>query len=141
MRFMVIVKGDERTEAGVMPTETELAEMGAFNEELIKAGAMLAGEGLHPTSKGVKIRYDGDKRTVVDGPFTEAKEIVAGFWIIDVASKEKAIEWMKKAPFHGGEVEIRQVFEADDFGEAFTPELREQEERHRAAIERRQAQQ
>ncbi|HWO72783.1 MAG TPA: YciI family protein [Dehalococcoidia bacterium] len=137
MRFMVIVKGNQQTEAGVMPTESELAEMGAFNEELVKAGKMLAGEGLHPTSKGVKIRYDGDKRTVIDGPFTEAKEIVAGFWIFDFSSKEEAIEWMKKAPFREGEVEIRQIFEADDFGEALTPELREQEERLRAEVERR----
>ena len=132
MRFMVLVKGDERTEAGVMPSEQELAAMGDYNEELAKAGVMLAGEGLHPSSKGARITYSGDKRTVTDGPFTEAKELIAGFWLIQVKSKEEAVEWAKRAPFQEGEVEIRQVFEDDDFGEEFTPELREQEARLRA---------
>ena len=131
-RFMVIVKGDQKYEQGAMPTEQELREMGAFNEELVKAGVMLAGEGLQPTSKGVKIRYDGrNKPTVVDGPFTEAKEVIGGFWILATRSKEEVIEWMKRAPFQEGEIEIRQVFEDDDFGAEFTPELREQEARLR----------
>jgi hypothetical protein len=133
MRFMVLVKASDESEAGVMPSEELLAEMGRYNEELAKAGVMLAGEGLHPTSKGVRIRFEGDKRTVIDGPFTETKELLAGYWLIQVKSKEEAIEWVKRAPFDGGtEIEIRQVFEADDFGDAFTPELREQEERLRA---------
>ena len=133
MRFMIIVKANEETEKGVLPTTEELAAMGRFNEELVRAGVMLAGEGLHPSSRGVRIRYDGPKRTVIDGPFAEAKELVAGFWLIQARSREEAIEWMKRAPFDGGsEIEIRQVFEAEDFGEAFTPELREQEERLRA---------
>ena len=134
MRFVMRVKATPDSETGVMPTEAELAEMGRFNEELVKAGVMLAGEGLHPTSKGARIRYDGDKRTVIDGPFAEAKELVAGFWIIRVGSREEAIEWARRVPFREGEVEIRQVFEAEDFGEEFTPELREAEERMRAQI-------
>ena len=139
MRFMVIVKADEEIESGVMPTEAQLAEMGRYNEELVKAGVMLAGEGLHPSSRGARVRFDGASRTVIDGPFAEAKELVAGFWILETASLEECIEWIKKAPFDGGaEIEIRQVFEAEDFGEEFTPELREQEARHREEIERRQ---
>lgn len=131
MRFMVLVKADKSTEAGVMPTRELLAEMGKFNEELAKAGVMLAGEGLQPTSKGARVRFNGNKRTVIDGPFAETKELVAGYWLWQVRSKEEAIEWLKRAPFREGEVEIRQVFEAEDFGEEFTPELREQEERVR----------
>jgi hypothetical protein len=118
MRFMVIVKGDERTEAGVMPTEQELADMAKYNEELARAGVMLAGEGLHPTSKGARVRFDGAKRSVIDGPFTESKELVAGFWLIQVRSREEAIEWAKRVPFTEGEIEIRQVFELEDFGES-----------------------
>ena len=130
MRFMVLVKADESSEAGVMPDEKLLAAMGQYNEELVKAGIMLAGEGLHPTSKGARVKFSGDKRTVRDGPFTETKELVAGFWLWQVKSKEEAIEWLKRAPFGGDtEVEIRQVFEAEDFGAEFTPELREQEKR------------
>ena len=136
MRFMVIVKANKDSEAGVMPTEQELTEMGKFNEELVNAGVMLAGEGLHPSSKGARIRFSGSKRTVIDGPFAETKELIAGFWIIQVKSKEEAIEWMKRCPNpHPGmesEIELRQVFEAEDFGAEFTPELREQEERMRA---------
>ncbi len=116
MRFMMIVKGDERTEAGVMPTEQELADMAKYNEELINAGVMLAGEGLQASSKGAKVRYNGNKRTVIDGPFTEAKELIAGFWLIQVKSKEEAVEWAKRVPFNEGEVELRQVFELEDFG-------------------------
>jgi len=135
MRFMVIVKASEESESGRMPTEQELAEMGAFNDELVKAGVMLAGEGLLPSSTGVRLRYDQDGRsTVVDGPFAETKELIAGYWLLEVSSREEAVEWLKKAPFKDGEVEIRQVFEADDFGDAYTPELREQEDRQRAAI-------
>src|SRR3712207_6678515 len=129
MRFMVIVKADKNSEAGVMPTRELLAEMGKFNEELVKAGVMLAGEGLQPSSKGARIRFSGNKRTVIDGPFAETKELVAGFWLWQVRSREEAIEWLKRAPFQEGEVEIRQVFEMDDFGDAMTPELREREER------------
>jgi hypothetical protein len=132
MRFMVIVKASPESEAGVLPTEQELAEMGAFNEELVKAGLMLAGEGLQSSSKGARIRYDGKKKPVViDGPFAETKELIAGFWILQARSRDEVIEWMKRAPFREGEVEIRQVFEDEDFGEAFTPELREQEARIR----------
>ena len=131
MRFMVLVKADKDTEAGVLPTRELLAEMGKFNEELVKAGVMLAGEGLQPSSKGARVRFNGSKRTVIDGPFAETKELVAGFWLWQVRSKEEALEWLKRAPFQEGEVEIRQVFEADDFGAEFTPELREQEERLR----------
>jgi hypothetical protein len=133
---MVIVKASEESEAGVLPSTEDLAAMGKYNEELVKAGVMLAGEGLHPSSKGARVRFEGTKRTVIDGPFAETKELIAGFWLWQVKSKEEAIEWLKRAPFDGGtEVEIRQVFEADDFGEAFTPELREQEERLRAQAE------
>ena len=131
MRFMVIVKADKDSEAGVLPSHELLAEMGKFNEELVKAGVMLAGEGLQASSKGARVRFSGNKRTVIDGPFTETKELVAGFWLWQVRSKEEAIEWLKRAPFREGEVEIRQVFEAEDFGAEFTPELREQEERLR----------
>jgi hypothetical protein len=133
MRFMVIVKADKDSEAGVMPSTEMLTAMGKFNEEMVKAGVMLAGEGLHPSSKGARIKYSGVSRIVMDGPFTETKELIAGFWLIEVKSKDEAIDWMKRAPFDGGaEIEIRQVFAADDFGEALTPELREQEERLRA---------
>ncbi len=133
MKFMVIVKASAESEAGVMPSEQLLTEMGAFNESLVKAGVLLAGEGLHPSSKGVRVRFSGKERTVIDGPFAETKELIAGFWLLQVKSREEAIEWIKRAPFDGGtEIEIRQVFEAEDFGEALTPELREQEERLRA---------
>jgi len=132
MRFMVLVKADKNSEAGVLPDEKILTEMGKFNEELAKAGVMLAAEGLHPSSKGARVRFSGGKRTVIDGPFTESKELVAGFWLWQVKSKDEAIEWLKRAPFDQTEVEIRQVFEASDFGEAFTPELREAEARMRA---------
>jgi hypothetical protein len=132
MRFMVIVKASEDSENGVLPTEAELAEMGAYNEELAKAGVMLAGEGLHPSSKGARVRFDKDNRsTVIDGPFAETKELVAGFWILEVSSREEVLEWVKKAPFRDTEVEVRQVFADEDFGDAFTPELREQEARIR----------
>jgi len=131
MRFMVIVKANQDSEAGVLPDQKILTEMGKFNEELAKAGVLLAAEGLQASSKGVRVRFSGSKRTVIDGPFTEAKELIAGFWLWQVKSKEEAIEWLKRAPFDHEEVEIRQVFEADDFGPAFTPELREQEERLR----------
>jgi hypothetical protein len=134
MRFMVIVKADKDSEAGVLPTQELLAEMGKYNEELAKAGVMLAGEGLQASSKGARVRFSGKKRTVIDGPFAEAKELVAGFWLWQVRSKEEAIEWLKRAPFQEGEVEIRQVFEAEDFGPEFTPELREQEERVRQQV-------
>ena len=136
MRYMVIVKADQSTEAGVQATEAELAEMGAYNEELVKAGVMLAGEGLHPSSKGARVRFDKDgSSTVVDGPFAETKELVAGFWILEVSSREEVIEWAKKIPFRDGEVEIRQVFSAEEFGDAMTPELKEQEDRIRATVE------
>lgn len=135
MRFMVIVKANKDSEAGVMPTEKMLADMGKFNEELANAGVMLAGEGLHPTSKGTRIQFSGKNRTVIDGPFAETKELVAGFWIWKCKSKDEAIEWLKRAPFEEGEVEIRQIFEAEDFGDEFTPELREQEERIRAQVQ------
>lgn len=137
MRFMVIVKADKNSEAGVMPSEQLLTEMGKFNEELVKAGVMLAGEGLHPSSKGARIRFNGTKRTVIDGPFSETKELIAGFWLLQVKSKEECIEWIKRCPnpMEGeSEIEIRQVFEAEDFGAEFTPELREQEERMREQI-------
>ena len=133
MRFMVIVKASEDSEKGVMPTQQDLTEMGAYNEELVKAGVMLAGEGLLPSSKGARVRFEKDgSSTVVDGPFAETKELVAGFWILEVSSREEVIEWVRKAPFKDDEIEIRQVFTADDFGDAFTPELREQEDRIRA---------
>jgi hypothetical protein len=139
MRFMVIVKANKDSEAGVLPSQEILTAMGKYNEELVKAGVMLAGEGLHPTSRGVRVRFEGGKRTVIDGPFAETKELIAGFWLWQVKSKEEAIEWLKRAPFDGGaEVELRQVFEPEDFGPALTPELREQEERLRAqAAERK----
>ena len=132
MRFMVIVKATQDSEAGVMPTEKLLTDMGKYNEELAKAGVMLAGEGLHPSSKGVRVRFSGDKRTVVDGPFAETKELIAGYWLWEVKSKAEAIAWVKRCPnpMPGpSEIEIRQVFEAEDFGAEFTPELRKQEER------------
>jgi hypothetical protein len=132
---MVIVKADENSEAGVMPDEKILTDMGKFNEELVNAGVMLAGEGLHPSSKGVRVRFDEGKRTVTDGPFAETKELIAGFWLWQVESKEEAIEWLKRAPFDQTEVEIRQVFEAEDFGAEYTPELRKQEQRLRAQTE------
>jgi hypothetical protein len=139
MRFMVIVKADKDSEAGVMPDQKLLAAMGKYNEELAKAGVMLAGEGLAPSSKGARVKFEGDKRTVVDGPFAETKELVAGFWLWQVKSKEEAIEWLKRAPFDGGAVvEIRQIFEAEEFGAEVTPELREQEERIRAEVSARQ---
>ena len=137
MRFMVIVKANKDSEAGVMPSEQLLAEMGKFNEELAKAGVLLAGEGLQPSSKGARVRFSGAKRTVIDGPFAETKELVAGFWLWQVKSKEEAIEWVKRCPNPSpgeSEIEIRQVFEAEDFGAEFTPELREQEERIRAQV-------
>ena len=132
MRFMLIVKATKESEAGVLPTQEELAEMGKFNEELVKAGVMLAGEGLQASSKGARVVFSGGQRKVVDGPFAEPKELVAGFWLIQVKSKDEAIEWVKRVPFRDGIVEIRQVFEAEDFGPALTPELREAEERLRA---------
>ena len=138
MRFMVIVKANKDSEAGVMPSEKMLTEMGKFNEELVKAGVMLAGEGLHPSSKGARVKFSGGKTTVTDGPFAETKELVAGYWMWQVKSKEEAIEWLKRAPFEDTEVEIRQVFEAEDFGAEFTPELREQEERLRAEMAAKQ---
>jgi hypothetical protein len=133
MRFMVIVKANEDSEKGVMPTQQELTEMGAYNEELVKAGVMLAGEGLLPSSKGARVRFEKDgSSTVIDGPFAETKELVAGFWILEVSSREEVLEWVRKAPFREGEVEVRQVASAEDFGDAMTPELREQEDRLRA---------
>lgn len=135
MRFIVLVKADKNSETGALPDEKLFAEMGKFNEELVKAGIMLAAEGLHASSKGARVKFSGDKRTVIDGPFTETKELVAGFWLWQVKSLDEAIEWLKRAPFDGGaEVEIRQIYEAADFGPAFTPELREQEERLRAQM-------
>jgi len=135
MRFMVLVKATPESEAGVLPTTEMLTEMGRFNEELVKAGIMLAGEGLQPSSKGARIRYSGGKPSVTDGPFTEAKELVAGFWLLQAKSKDDVVEWLKRAPFEDAEVEIRQVFEAEDFGESLTPELREAEEKLRAQAE------
>jgi len=140
MRVMVIVKANKDTEAGVLPCKEILAAMGKFNEELVKAGVMLAMDGLQASSKGKRVRFEKTKRTVIDGPFTESKELIAGFWLWQVRSMEEAVEWLKRAPFEeGAEVEIRQVFEAEDFGENFTPELREQEERLRAEIEKKKA--
>ena len=139
MRFMIIVKATKDPEAGVMPSQKLLTAMGKFNEELAQAGVLLAGEGLHPSSKGARVRFSGDERTVVEGPFPETKDLIAGFWLWRVKSKEEAIEWVKRCPNpHAGEseIEIRQVFEADDFGAELTPELREQEERLRAQAER-----
>jgi len=139
MRFMVIVKADKSSEAGVLPDQKILTEMGKFNEQLVKAGVMLAGEGLHSSKDGARVRFDGKKRTVTDGPFAETKELVAGFWLWQVKSREEAIEWVKRAPFgDGAEIEIRQVFEAADFGAELTPELREQAERLRALVAARQ---
>ena len=140
MRVMVLVPADENSEKGVMPDEKLLTDMGNFNEELVKAGVMLAGEGLHPTSKAARVRFDGDKRTVIDGPFTESKELIAGYWLWQVRDMDEAIEWIKRAPFGGGvEIELRPVFEMDDFGDEFTPELREQEARLRAQTEGQQS--
>jgi hypothetical protein len=136
MRFMVMVKSDERAESGLMPTEDELAAMSRYNEEMVKAGVLLAGEGLHPTAKGARIKFEAGRPSVIDGPFAEAKELIAGFWLIDVKSKDEAIEWMKRMPCTDGaevNLEIRQVFEADDFGDAYTPELRERDEATRLA--------
>ncbi|MBX3653078.1 MAG: YciI family protein [Ramlibacter sp.] len=141
MKFMVLVKADHNSEAGVMPSEQLLADMGRYNEELVKAGVMLAGEGLHPSSRGARVRFSGQERHVIDGPFAETKELVAGFWMWQCASLEEAIGWVKRCPnpmLGESEIEIRQVFEADDFGEAFTPELREQEERLRAELARKE---
>jgi hypothetical protein len=136
MRFMVIVKANKESEAGILPTTEILTAMGKYNEELVKAGVMLAGEGLHASSKGARVKFSGDKRTVIDGPFAESKELIAGFWMWRVNSKAEAIEWLKRAPFDGGtEVELRQVFETEDFGPAATPEIREREERLRKQVE------
>ena len=138
MRFLVMVKATEESEAGVMPSTELLTEMGKYNEELVKAGIMLSGDGLHPSSKGARVRFEGSKRTVTDGPFAETKELVAGFWIWQCASLDEAIEWVKKCPnpmLGPSEIEIRQIFEAEDFGAQFTPELREQEDRLRAQME------
>jgi len=135
MRFMIIVKANEQSEAGVLPSEQELIEMGKFNEELVKAGIMLAGEGLHPSSRGVRVRFSGSDRTVVDGPFAETKELIAGFWLIQVKSREEAIEWIKRVPFKEGEIEIRQVFETEDFAPSDpSGELRAAEERLREQV-------
>jgi hypothetical protein len=139
MRFMVLVKANKDSEAGVMPSQQILTDMGKFNEELVKAGVMLAGEGLHPSSKGTRVKFEGDKRTVTDGPFAETKELVAGYWVWQCKSKGEAIGWLKRAPFQEGEVEIRQIFEAEDFGAELTPELREQEERLRAKVEKQKS--
>ena len=139
MNVMVLVKASEDSEAGVMPSTDELAEMGKFNEELVKAGAMLAGEGLHPSSKGARIRFGADgSSSVIDGPFAETKELVAGFWMLQVRDMEEATQWLSRAPFRDGEVEIRPVFEPEDFGDELTPELREQEDRMRAEVEQQQ---
>jgi hypothetical protein len=136
MRVMVIVKANRESEAGEMPSEKILADMGNYNEELVKAGVMLAGDGLHPSSKGKRIRFSGTDRTIIDGPFAETKELIAGFWIWKVKSMEDAVNWLKRAPFDGGiELEIRPIFEAEDFGKEFTPELRAQEDRLRAEME------
>lgn len=138
MRFMVMVPADSESEAGVLPTEQQLTEMMQYNEQLVKAGIMLAGEGLHPSSNGVRIRFgEGGKKSVIDGPFTESKELIAGFWIWQVKSREEAIEWAKRAPFSAGvQLELRQIFEAPDFGEALTPELKAKEEQLRAQSEK-----
>src|SRR5262245_20287457 len=141
MRFMILVKADKNSEAGVMPSRKLLADMGKYNEELVKAGVMLVGEGLHPSSKGARVKFSGDKRTLTNGPFAETKDLISGFWMFQVKSMDEAIEWVKRAPFDGGaEIEIRQVFEAEDFGAELTPELREQEERIREQEERLRAQ-
>jgi hypothetical protein len=138
MRVMVIVKASAESEASQMPSEQELAAMGAFNEQLVKAGVMLAGEGLHPSSRGKRVRFDGAKPTVIDGPFAETKELIAGFWLWQVSSMDEAVEWLKRSPFQDTVVEIRPVFEADDFGAEFTPELRAQEDRIRAQLAEQQ---
>jgi hypothetical protein len=137
MRVLVLVKANKESEAGVLPDEKIISEMMKYNEELVKAGVMLAAEGLHASSKGARVRFSGNKQTVIDGPFAETKELVAGFWLWQVKSMEEAIEWLKRAPFQEGEVEIRPVFEASDFGAELTPELREKEERLRAEVEAR----
>ncbi|MGK3986273.1 YciI family protein [Sorangium sp. So ce136] len=140
MRFMILIKATKDSEAGTLPSEQLLTEMGKFNEELVKAGVMVAGDGLHPSAKGARVRFSGDKRTVIDGPFAETKELIAGYWIWEVKSKEEAIAWVKRCPnpmLEDSEVEIRQVFTADDFGPALSPELREQEDRLRAQTEER----
>ena len=140
MRVMVLVKASKESEAGEMPSEEILAAMGKYNEQLVKAGVMLAGDGLHPTSKGKRVRFSGSQRTVIDGPFTETKELLAGYWLWQVKSIEEAVEWLKRAPFDGGtEIEIRPVFEAEDFGKEYTPELRAQDEKLRADIERQKS--
>src|SRR5262249_45027977 len=140
MRVLVAVKANKDSEAGVMPSKEILTEMGKFNEELVKAGIMLAAEGLHPSSKGKRVRFEGSKKTIIDGPFAETKELIAGFWLWQVRSVDEAIQWLKRAPFDGGtEVEVRPVFEAEDFGAEFTPELRAQEERLRKEVEKRKA--
>jgi hypothetical protein len=139
MRMMVIVKASKESEAGEMPSEKILADMGKFNEELVKAGIMLAGEGLHPSSKGKRVRFSGSQRTVIDGPFSETKELIAGFWLWQVRSMDEAVEWLKRAPFREGDVEIRQVFENDVFGGELTPELRQQEQRIREQVEQQQS--
>ncbi|HEX5888527.1 MAG TPA: YciI family protein [Pyrinomonadaceae bacterium] len=137
MRVMVIVKANEDSEAGVMPNEQILTDMGKYNEELVKAGIMLEGEGLHPSSKGKRVKFSGSNRIVTDGPFAETRELIAGYWLWQVKSIDEAVEWLKRAPFDGGtELEIRPVFEMEDFGEEFTPELREQEERIRAEADK-----
>jgi hypothetical protein len=140
MRVMVIVKADKNSEAGVLPSKELLSEMGKYNEELVKAGVMLAGEGLHASSKGVRVKFSGGKRTVIDGPFTETKELIAGFWLWQVRSMEEAIEWLKRAPFDGGtEIEVRRVFEAEDFGVEATPEIKEWDQRLREELQRKAA--
>jgi hypothetical protein len=138
MRFMMLVKASKESEAGVLPSQQELTEMGAYNEELVKAGVLLAADGLQASSKGARVRFSGGRPTVTDGPFAETKELVAGYWIIQVKSREEAVEWARRVPFQEGEIEIRQVFEAEDFGDEFTPELREQEERLREQATGRQ---
>jgi len=140
MRVMVIVKADKNSEAGILPSKDLLGQMGKYNEELVKAGVMLAGEGLQASSKGKRVKFSGEKRTIIDGPFAETKELIAGFWLWQVRSMDEAVEWLKRAPFDGGtEVEIRRVFEAEDFGENLTPELREQEARLREHTSKKQA--
>lgn len=138
MRFMLLVKANEETEAGVMPTTEQLEVMGRYNEELVRAGVLLAGEGLHPSSRGARVRFDGQDRTVIDGPFSESNELIAGFWLIQTRSMEEAIEWVKRVPFRDGEIEIRQVFEIEDFGEAATAGIREREARLREQTAARQ---
>ena len=138
MRFMVIVKATPESEAGALPDSEGFEQMGKFNEQLAKAGAMLAADGLHPSSKGARIKFEGDRRTVTDGPFAETKELVAGFWIIQAKSKQEAIEWMSRAPFDGGtEIELRQIYEVEDFGDAVTPEIRERERLLRSQLDAR----